>query len=201
MFCTNCGQQVPDGANVCPYCGKSVAGESGLGNLANSVNAAFNNAEKQVGSAINDVHQTFSNGGAPYAGERLKTDRSLLAYILLTIITCGIYSFYFIYKLAYDVNIACEGDGESTSGLVKFIVFSIITCGLYAYYWYYSLGNRLASNASRYGMNFQENGTTVLLWLIFGSFLCGIGAFVAMHILIKNTNAICNAYNVQNGYN
>ena len=47
----------------------------------------------------------------------------------------------------------------------------------------------------------MENGTTVLLWLIFGSFLCGIGAFVAMHILIKNTNAICNAYNVQNGYN
>ena len=134
-------------------------------------------------------------------GQPLKTDRSLVTYILLSIITCGIYSYYFIYKMAYDVNIACEGDGQETAGLVKFILLSIITCGIYAWFWYYNLGNRLADNAGRYNMNFQENGTTVLLWLIFGSFLCGIGTFVAMHILIKNTNAICNAYNVYNGFN
>lgn len=103
--------------------------------------------------------------------------------------------------MAYDVNIACEGDGQETAGLVTFILLSIITCGIYAWFWYYNLGNRLANNAGRYNLTFQENGTTVLLWLIFGSFLCGIGAFVAMNILIKNTNAIYNAYNVQNGYN
>ena len=37
-------------------------------------------------------------------GQPLKTDRSLVSYILLSIITCGIYSYYFIYKMAYDVN-------------------------------------------------------------------------------------------------
>ena len=97
-------------------------------------------------------------------GQPLKTDRSLVTYILLSIITCGIYSYYFIYKMAYDVNIACEGDGQETAGLVKFILLSIITCGIYAWFWYYNLGNRLADNAGRYNMNFQENGTTVLLW-------------------------------------
>jgi hypothetical protein len=35
------------------------------------------------------------------------------------------------------------------------------------------------------------------MWMIFGSLLCGIGPFVAMHILIKNTNALANAYNTQ----
>ena len=75
----------------------------------------------------------------------------------------------------------------------------MITCGIYTWFWYYNLGNRLAANAPRYGMTFQENGTTILLWQIFGSFLCGIGPFVAMYILIKNTNQICNAYNRKHG--
>lgn len=49
-------------------------------------------------------------------------------------------------------------------------------------------------------MNFQENGTTVLLWDLFGIFLCGIGPFIAMNIIIKNTNSICMAYNRSKGF-
>ena len=56
-----------------------------------------------------------------------------------------------------------------------------ITCGIYAWYWYYKLGNRLANNAGRYGLGIQENGTTVLMWCIFGTLICGIGPFIAMH--------------------
>ena len=130
---------------------------------------------------------------------RLRTDRGLLAYILLSIVTCGIYSYIFLYSIAQDVNTACEGDGKKTSGLLAFILLGIVTCGFYPLYWYYSLGNRLAANAPRYNMNFQENGTTILLWYLVGSLLCGIGPYVAMHILIKNTNSICSGYNQANG--
>lgn len=194
MICQKCGQDVPEGTKFCPKCGNEMSFES---QMKDTVNQAFNSAEKEMGSAINEVKQSFNSqsNGAPYTGERLKDDRGLVSYILLSIITCGIYSYYFLYKMAHDVNIACNGDGESTSGLVAFILLSFITCGIYAWVWYYKLGNRLAANASRYGLAFQENGTTVLLWLIFGSCLCGIGPFVAMHILIKNSNKICNAYN------
>ena len=135
----------------------------------------------------------------PYAPFRLKTDRSLLAYILLTLVTCGFYSWYFIYALARDVNVACGGDGKTTAGLAKFILLGLVTCGFYQIYWMYSLGNRLAANAPRYGQSFQENGTTVLLWYLVGALLCGIGPLVAMHIIIKNTNTLCVAYNFQHG--
>lgn len=135
-------------------------------------------------------------GGAPF---RLKTDRSLLMLILLNLVTCGFYSWYFIYSLARDLNVACDGDGRNTAGLLKFILLSIITCGIYSLFWHYGVGNRLAANAPRYGMSFQENGTTVLLWLILGSLLCGIGGLVAMHIIIKNSNMICGAYNHYHG--
>lgn len=202
MVCKKCGADAPDGTKFCPNCGNDMSFES---QVKDTVNTAFNSAEKEMESAVNDVKQSFSNSGnngnngAPYVGERLKDDRGLLSYILLSIITCGIYSYYFLYKMAHDVNIACEGDGENTSGLVAFILLSFITCGIYAWVWYYKLGNRLAANAPRYGLSFQENGTTVILWLIFGSLLCCIGPFIAMNILIKNSNKICNAYNRSHG--
>ena len=130
----------------------------------------------------------------------IQEDRALWKYIVFGILTCGIYNYYFIYKMAMDVNEMCADDGKKTSGLIPFILLSFLTCGIYAYYWYYSLGNRLQDNAPRYGLNFQENGTTVLLWCIFGLLLCGFGALVGIHILIKNTNEMAKAYNrLQNG--
>jgi hypothetical protein len=91
----------------------------------------------------------------------------------------------------------CKEDGDKTAGLAAFILLSFITCGIYPCVWYYKIGNRLMANAPKYGLNFTENGTSVLMWLIFGSLLCGIGFFVAINILIKNTNAMANAYNTK----
>lgn len=121
--------------------------------------------------------------------------RSLVTYILLTIVTCGIYGIYFWYKYAEDMNIVCEGDGQNTQNYIIVILLSFVTCGIYSFIWYYGIGNRLAANAHRYGLQFQENGTTILLWELFGAFLCGIGPFVAMHIMIKNMNELAYCYN------
>ena len=130
----------------------------------------------------------------------MKADRSLVMYILLSLITCGIYSLYFIYSIAKDMNVICQDDGKNTTGLLMFILLSIVTCGFYALYWEYSLCNRMAANAPRYGMSFQETGTTLLLWYLVGWLLCGIGPFVAMYILIKNANELSKAYNQLNGF-
>lgn len=199
MFCPKCGSNVQDGASVCQNCGNQLGGESVEKKIENAASEAFNNSGNELKNAFNDIRGSFTGNAAPNTGERLKTDRGLLVYIILTLITCGIYGYYFLYKMAQDVNIACEGDGETTAGLLQLILLSFVTCGIYAWIWYYKLGNRLAENAPRYGMSFQENGTTVLMWQLFGSLLCGIGPFIAMNILIKNTNKICEAYNQAHG--
>lgn len=195
MFCKKCGSQIPDGSKFCTNCGTPA---TEFGEFKETANDAFQKVGNEFKSAVNDINNTVQGNGSAPSG-KLKDDRSLLSYIVLNIITCNIYSWYFLYKIAADVNVACEGDGKSTAGLTKFIILNLITCGIYSWLWYYNLGNRLAENAPRYGMNFQENGTTVLLWLLLGSALCGIGPFVAMNILIKNTNSICAAYNNING--
>lgn len=231
MFCTKCGHEVKDGVKFCTNCGAPMGLSQDIKKAADN---AFNQAEKELDSAINEVRETIkgndskpdseaasdaqniypaapdkndtdksdssydnSNGGTPAV--KLTDDRGLLSYIVLNIVTCGIYGYYFVYKLAHDLNIACEGDDDNTPGLMAYILLSLVTCGIYSLYWQYKIGNRLALNASRYGLTFQENGTTILMWDIFGIVLCFVGPYVAMYILIKNSNAICNAYNRAHG--
>ncbi len=35
----------------------------------------------------------------------IKTDRGVIGWLLLSIVTCGIYSYYFLYCLARDINV------------------------------------------------------------------------------------------------
>ncbi len=195
MNCPKCGAEVAQGAKFCARCGASLDVQSFQYQAEGTFQSFANNTEMEVRNVIDDVRGGMN--GTPNTG-RLETNRSLLTYILLNIITCGIYSLFFIYSMARDVNTACDGDGQKTPGLVEFILLSIITCGIYSIIWQYSLGNRLAEGARRYGMHFAENGTTILMWDLFGIFICGIGPFIGMNILIKNTNRVCDGYNIAN---
>lgn len=125
----------------------------------------------------------------------LKTNRSLLVYILLNIVTLGIYSLFFYHGIAKDMNVACQGDGKHTKGLIAFILLTCITCGIYAIVWHYGVCERVAMNSSRRGVPCNVDGGKFLLWYLLGSLLCGIGMFVAMHKMIVGVNNICAAYN------
>ena len=130
----------------------------------------------------------------------LKSDRSLLLYFLLSLITCGIYKYYFIYKLAGDVNAACSGDGDlPVGGLGAYIGFSILTCGVYSSCWEFNLVERIRSNAPRYGFAMEDDGVTLLLWRTLGSCLCGVGWFISYHKLFQYANQLCGSYNRYNG--
>ncbi len=128
--------------------------------------------------------------------------RSFITLVLLSIITCGIYGIIFWYQYTDDLNIVCYGDGRRTRNFIITILLSIITCGIYYWIWVYGIGNRLCNNAPRYGTRFTEDGTTILLWMIIGSLLCGLGMLYAEYLLIKNMNILAERYNqnLQNNY-
>jgi hypothetical protein len=123
--------------------------------------------------------------------------RNFVAFILLSIITCGIYGIVFWYNYSDDMNIICNGDGKETKNYIIVILLSLITCGIYYWIWIYGVGNRLNENAPRYGINFSENGTTILLWMLVGSLVFGIGAIIAQYLLVRNMNELANRYNHQ----
>ena len=132
--------------------------------------------------------------------------RDFLIMVLLSILTFGIYGIIFWYSYSDDMNKVCGGDGKNTNNYLIVILLSIVTCGIYYWIWHYQVGNRLCENAPRYNLRFNEDGTTILLWMLLGSLLCGLGTLYAQYLLIKNMNAIADSYNNsaeyhQNPYN
>lgn len=170
-------------------------------------NANANMGQQQYANANANMGQQYSNAnaymgsqqyaGVPPYGPDVPTNKSLILYIVLSLVTCGIYSLYFLYTMARDINIVCKGDGKETAGLLKLIVFTFLTCGMYNYVWECMFQERLLANAQRFGVTIDETGETVMLWNMPGALLCGVGPLVATHILIKNMNKLARAYNEQ----
>ena len=124
--------------------------------------------------------------------------REFWTYVLLSFVTCGIYSIYFWYKCSEDVNRICLGDGDETMNFILAWLLGIVTCGIFLIIWYYKLGNRLQMAGQKYGIAIQENGTTVILWKVLGMFVCSVLSYYADYILIKNVNVLAEKYNANN---
>lgn len=125
----------------------------------------------------------------------MKTNRGLVKYILLTIITCGIYAIYFEYTFARDMNIVCAGDGKKTRGVLAQVIFSALTLGVYSLFWLYGVGERINSNSLQRNVQPRCTGGSLLLWYIVGALLFGVGPFVALYKRIHGLNDLCEAYN------
>ena len=126
----------------------------------------------------------------------VKTDWSLLLYILLTIATCGLYGLFLVHQLAENVNEMCKDDGKTTQGAVLFVLLSIATCGFYSIYWWYAVSDRVGNAAARRRLqHLNFNGATFLLWYLVGVIICGIGTLVAYYKLFDACNQVGNHYN------
>ena len=126
--------------------------------------------------------------------EKLRTDRGLLKLILLSLITLGIYGLYFEYKLIKDVNKACAYDGKHTKGIIAMVLLTLITFGIYAIVYSYGRAERINAACTHYGVHSEISGSTMLLWMILGSFIA-IGPLVARYLELKSMNTLCAAYN------
>lgn len=133
---------------------------------------------KEVDKTAKKDHITHDDATIGYvtseSEQPIKTNRSLLVYIVLNFITCGAYGWFYIYSLASDVDVMCEDDGQNTESLLAFILINLITWGFYSIYWLYRLAKRLAANAPRYGLNFKQKGSTILLCCLVGFIICYI---------------------------
>lgn len=124
--------------------------------------------------------------------------RDFIMTLVLTIVTCGIYMYYFIYTVTADVN-EMSGDNENKLDPMMTVILSIVTCGIYAWYWWYTVGNTVNRISLSNNIRCEETGTTLLLWVVLGAFI-GIGPFIAMYFMCKNVNNIADVYNSTTQY-
>ncbi len=93
------------------------------------------------------------------------TRRSPPLVLLFTILTCGIYYYYWLYTTASDIR-NFLGDADINPGMD--VLLTIITCGLYQFYWYYKYNQKLMEMQDRAGMVQQDNYIVYVLLIIFG---------------------------------
>ena len=99
----------------------------------------------------------------------VKDNRSFWVYLLLSIVTCGLYSIYFWYVYVEDLNTIFYGDGEDSPNYIIVLLLSWVTCGIYGVYWRYKQANRMYRESyDRYGVMIEENGSAILLWTLLG---------------------------------
>ena len=126
----------------------------------------------------------------------VKDNRSFWVYLLLSIVTCGLYSIYFWYVYVEDLNTIFYGDGEDSPNYIIVLLLSWVTCGIYGVYWRYKQANRMYRESyDRYGVMIEENGSAILLWTLLGYLTGGIGQLVADYFMIQNLNKTALVYN------
>ena len=158
----------------------------------------------KCGTQPDDAAVACTNCGAPMATAnaapiaQLKTNRGLLKFILLSLITFGIYGLVVMSAVSTDINtIAQRYDGRKTMHfcLVAFI-FSWLTCGIVPLVWYHNLSERIGNELGRRGIGYGFGAGTYWGWGFFGTFLFGIGPLVYTHKLLKAMNLLSADYNV-----
>jgi len=128
---------------------------------------------------------------------QLKTNKGLLKYILLSIITFGIYGLVVMSAMSNDVNIvASRYDGRKTMHYcLLFFIISPLTLGIATFVWYHRISNRIGNELRRRSINSNFSSADYWLWGIIGSIIV-IGPFIYMHNLFKACNQMCAHYNI-----
>ena len=114
--------------------------------------------------------------GRNYVG----VNRNGLLVIVYSILTCGIYMYYWYYTVMEDIN---RASGEVRINSALLLVGSIF-CFPVIWVMLYQIDKNLARLAREEGTSYNEN---FILWLLL-TFICGIGTLIAI-------------FQITNGYN
>lgn len=150
------------------------------------------NPQQNMGYNPPPMQQPFN---APVG--QLKTNKSLLKFILLSAITFGIYGIVVMSSVSSDINvIASRYDGKKTMHycLVLFLI-GPITLGIAYLVWFHNLSARIGNELRRRNIFYNFSATDFWLWCVLGSIII-VGPFVYYYKLFKATNQLCEHYNV-----
>ncbi len=92
---------------------------------------------------------------------RMIKNRNIVACVILSIVTIGIYGIYWFIKMTDDSNALAPKNATTSGG--KAFLLSLITCGIYGIYWNYKLGLKVDE------MN-NTQGNLGIIYLLLGLF-------------------------------
>ena len=146
--CSKCGTQINDNAEYCYNCGERV----------------------EVSFSVQPVKEVYENYG------NIK-ERSIVMAIVLTILTCGLYSIYWMAKIN-DESLEITEEGGPSGAMV--VLLTLVTCGLYGYFWAYKMGECVDK------MKGNEKGTMGVIYVILSVCSLSIVSYALSQDAINN---------------
>lgn len=115
----------------------------------------------------------------PVRQSNLRTKRSLLKYVLLGLITLGIYDIWQMSEVGETLNlIATRRDGKRTMHYcLMFFLVGWLTLGVGWLVWYHKLSSRIGTEQAARGLPVTVTAATYWLWNILGSLII-VGPFI-----------------------
>lgn len=141
--------------------------------------------------------QTMTNQTSTAPVGQLKTNRGVVKYILLALITFGIYPLVVLTSVSNDINaIAGRYDGKRTMHFcLLFFLINPITLGIAGIVWYHKISNRIGGELNRRGLEYTFGASAYWLWNVLGTLII-VGPFVYLHKLLKAMNILSAHYNI-----
>lgn len=109
---------------------------------------------------------------------RVPSERSPLKVLLLLVLTCGLYYFYWVYVTSREID---EFLGESDIPPVVHLLLLVFTATLWGFVWDYQAGRKLVRMQQRAGLPVQDNSLLYLVLDILGAGpVYGLGIIVPL---------------------
>ena len=126
----------------------------------------------------------------------LRTNRGLLKYVLLSLITFGIYGLVVKTHISMEIDtVATPRDHKSTLNyLLVVLLLGPITCGIFPLIWYHNLSNRIGDELKARNLGYEFGAGDFWGWGVLGCLIL-IGPFVYLHKLLTSMNLINENYN------
>ncbi len=130
-----------------------------------------------------------------YQKPKLPTNRSMWKFMLLTILTLGIYSVVFFIPFSFDIDkIDPKRDGSKAMNYLWAYLLSIFTFAIAMWVWHYQMAERIEEALSKRDVDYDFGTEHFWGWLVIGSLFL-VGEFVYFHKLCKAMNLLCESYN------
>lgn len=159
---------------------------------------------EKCGTQVNDDAVVCVGCGCQIGGSqpratmaKLKTNRGLIKYILLSIITFGIYGLVVMSAVSTDINIiANRYDGKKTMHYcLMLFIFSWLTFGIVPIVWYHKISNRIGRELARRQIAYNFGAGSFWGWNVLGSLIV-VGPFIYLHKMLKSMNLLSEDFNV-----
>ena len=166
-YCINCGAPLEEGAKFCTNCGTRVGGDQNNYQQNNYQQSGYQQDQYGQNNYQQDRNQYQQNpyGNQQYGGPVGISfgQKNIAVAIILSIVTCGIYSLIWYVNMVDQVNEASDNQNGTSGGMV--LILTIVTCGIYGIYWFYKAGELINVAKSRRGMPVESSTPVIYLVL------------------------------------